>query len=318
MGVSFGGSSALTTPREDIGLGFDAIDVEAMQAGYVGFQIAPIIEASVAFGQYRKTNLGQLLQPRNTARNSDGGFNRIGNEFDKDTFQTADHGLEMSVDYRDAAIYAAMVNAEMVAAGLTRAGVIEDHENKVIAVIDAITPVGATNEFDDDAANLTLDFAAYKQTFRLACGAKPTSLVIDTSIVDALMENSAVLDKFVGSQSRTAREITLIGLAAALGLDEVIEANSVKNTVSAPKAFSLATSWPVDKALLFRRSTSPTTLVPQFLRTIHWSGNGSRPGCSFEQYEEPKTDSTVIRSRMEYQIKTINATCAMVLDGIKT
>ena len=84
MGVSFGGSSALTTPREDIGLGFDAIDVEAMQAGYVGFQIAPIIEASVPFGQYRKTNLGQLLQPRDTTRNSDGGFNRIGNEFDKD------------------------------------------------------------------------------------------------------------------------------------------------------------------------------------------------------------------------------------------
>lgn len=317
-GVSFGGSSPLTAPRDDLGLGFNAIDVDAMQMGYVGFAIAPIIEANVAFGEYRKTKIGQLLQPRNTERNSDGSFSRIGNEFGVDNFKTKDHGLESPVDNRDNAIFAAMLDSYLVAAGLTRQGVIEDHENKVIAIINAISATGATNEFDDDAANITKDFAAYKQAFRLQCGVKPTSLVVDTSVVDAMMENSSVLDKFVGSQSRTAREITLTGLAAALGLDEVIEANAVKNTVAAPKAASLATSWPVDKALLFRRSTAPTTLTQQFLRTVHWSGNGSRPGCSFEEYDEPKTDSRVVRSRMEYQIKTINSECALVLDGITT
>ena len=318
MGISFGGSSALTTPRDDLGLGFDAIDVDAMQQGYVGFAIAPIIEASLAFGQYRKMDLGQQLQPRKTDRSSDGGFNRIGAEFGKDTYETKDHGLESPVDYRDKAIFAAMIDSELVAAGLARNGVIEDHENKVIAVINAISATAATNEFDDDAANITKDFAAYKQAFRLQCGAKPTSVVIDTSVVDALMENGSVLDKFVGSPQRTARAITLIGLAAALGIDEVIEANAVKNTVSAPKAETIATSWPVDKALLFRRSTSPSMLTQQFLRTIHWAGNGSRPGCSLEEYEEPQRDAKIIRARMEYQIKTINSECALVLDGITT
>jgi hypothetical protein len=92
----------------------------------------------------------------------------------------------------------------------------------------------------------------------------------------------------------------------------------VKNTVAAPKAFSLSASWPADKALLFRKSTAATMMVPQFMRTIHWSGNGSRPGCSFEQYEEPQTDGTIIRSRMETVEKIIFASCAMVLDGIQT
>lgn len=318
MGMNYGGSSALTSPREDIGLGFDAIDLAAMQAGYVGFQIAPIIEAQVAFGQFRKMNLGQLLQPRNTDRNSDGSFKRIGAEFDVDTFQTVDRGLEMPVDYRDSAMYAAMIDSEMVAADLTRWGMIESHENRIIAIVDAMSTTPAANEFDDTAANITLDFATYKRTFRLVCGVKPNALCLDSSIVDALMENSSVLDKFVGASARTAREIRLVGLAAALGLDEVIEANSVKNTVAAPKAVSLATSWQENKALLFRKSTAPSTLQPQFMRTIHWSGNGSKPGGSFEQYEDPAKDGTVIRSRMDTQEKVIYASCAMVIVDIKT
>lgn len=318
MGINYGGTTALVSPREDIGLGFDEIDLEALRGGYVGFQIAPLIEAQVAFGQFRKMKLNQLLQPRNTARNSDGGFKRIDGDFDVDDFKTVDHGLEMRVDYRDKAIYAAMIDSEMVAGDLTRHGVIESHENRVIAVIDAITPVTATNEFDDDAANITADFVVYKQTFREQCGFKPNALALDTEMVDALMENSSVLDKFVGAANRTAREIRLTGLAAALGLDEVIEANSVKNTVASPKAFSLSSSWPVDKALLFRKSTANTMMVPQFMRTIHWSGNGSKPGCSFEQYEEPRTDGTILRHRMDCVEKIVFASCAMVLDGINT
>ena len=321
MGVNYGGSSALVTPREDLGLGFDAIDLAAMEAGYVGFQIAPIIEAQVAFGQFRKMNLGQMLQPRKTDRNSDGSFKRISADFDVDTFQTKDHGLEMAVDYRDSAIYAAMIDSEMVASDLTRMGMIEAHENRVIAAVDALTgdsTTASTNEFDDTAADLASDFAAYKRLFRLACGFKPNCLCVDTSIVDKMMENTSIQDKFIGSASRTARDIRLQGLAAALGLDEVIEANSVKNTVASPKAPSLATSWTEDNALLFRKSTAPTTLAPQFMRTIHWSGNGSRPGCSFEQYEEPQKDGTVIRARLEVQEKVIYAACALLITNVKT
>lgn len=318
MGISLGGSSALVTPRDDIGLGFDEIDVEAMRMGYVGLQIAPIIEANVAFGQFRKMKINQWLQPRVTERNADGGYKRIGSEFEQDTFRTEEHGLECPVDSRDAAVYAGMIDSEMVAAELTRHGVLEAHEQRVIALVDAITPVTADNEFDDDAAAITLDFVEYKQAFREQCGFAPTSLCLDSELVDYLMENGSVQDKFVGSQDRTARAITLKGLAAALGLDEVIEANGMKNTVASPKAFSLSSIWPRDKALLFRRSTAPTVLVPQFMRTIHWSGNGSRPGCVFEEYEEPQKNGKVLRHRFDGIEKVIYASCAMVLDGITT
>lgn len=317
MGIGLRGT-ALTTPREDIGLGFDEIDLEAIRGGYVGFQIAPLIEAKTKFGQFRKMKLAQMMQPRNTRRNPDGSFARIDGDFETDTFRCHDNGLEMRVDYSEAAAYADLVDSESVAAELTRHGVIEAHEQRVIAVVDALsaTAVSSGNRFDVENAPVTLNFAGYKQTFRMACGYKPNALCIDTSVVDSLMENGSVQDKFVGAASRTARDIMLTGLAAALGLDEIIEANAVKNTVAAPKAQSLATTWPQAKALLFRKSTAPSTLVPQFMRTIHWSGNGSRPGCVFEQYEEPQTDSTVIRHRLDTEEKVIHASFAMVLSTI--
>jgi hypothetical protein len=318
VGVTYGGSSALVTPRDDIGLGFDEIDLEANRGGYVGFQIAPLIEASVALGQFRKMKLGQLMQPRKTERNPDGSYKRIDGDFDKDSFQVDYHGLEARVDHVDAAVYASMIDAYSTAAEITRHGVIEAHELRVIAACVALSGTAATNEFDDDVAAITKDFTAYKQTFRAQCGYAPNALCLDAQMVDALCENASVQDKFVGASDRTARALRLQGLAAALGLDEIIEANGMKNTVSAPKAFSLTSTWPADKALLFRKSTAASMIVPQFMRTIHWSGAGSRPGCGFEEYEEPQTGSTIIRQILHVQEKVIHSAGAMLLTGIKT
>lgn len=316
--IGYKGSSALITPREDIGLGFDEIDVESIRAGYVGFQIAPLIEANYKSGQYRTMKLNQLLQKRDASRNPDGSFKRIDADFEMKTYRCKDYGLEMPVDNSRAAEFAGIIDSEQVAASLARHGVLEAHELRVIAVIDAITPtaVGSGHKFDDDTAPLTADFAGYKQTFREACGFAPNALCLDQSVIDLMMENASIQDKFVGANNRTAREIMLTGLAAALGLEEVIAANGMQNTVASPKAASLATTWPRAKALLFRKSMAPNTETPQFMRTIHWSGAGSRPGCSFEQYEEPQTDSTVIRQRMDTTEDVIYSGCAMVLSTI--
>lgn len=321
MGISYGGSSSLVTPREDIGLGFDALDLEGLRMGYVGLKIAPVADARTAFGQYRKLSIAQMLQPRKSDRNADAGFKRIDAEFTTANFATVDRGLEMRVDNLDAAIYAEMIEADAVAAMLTRHGVLEAHEQRIVAIIDALSgsaTSAASHAFDVSDANITDDFRAYKEAFRMRCGAYPTSMVLDQSMVDALMENTSVLDKFVGSSGRTAKDITLTGLAAALGLDEVVPANAVKNTVAAPKAISLATTWPQAKALLYRSSMAPPVVAAQFMRTIHFSGAGSRIGCSFEEYEDPRTDGRIIRARMMTTEDIIHAEAGLVITGIKT
>jgi len=318
MGISYGGSSALTTPREDIGLGFEGIDLEGVRMGYVGFAIAPVAEARVAFGQYRKIDIAQLLQPRKAERNGDSSFKRIDLDFTKAEFLTKDRGLEMRIDNLDAAIYAEMIDSDMIAAALTRHGVLEAHELRVIAVVNALSATASTSRFDDSAANITDEFRAYKEAFRAQCGFYPNAMCLDQSMVDALMENSSVLDKFVGSSSRAAKEITLTGLAAALGIDEIIPSNGVKNIAAAPLAKSISTTWDVDKALLFRKSTASPAMAAQFMRTIHWSGAGSRIGCSFEEYEDPRTDGRIMRARMMTTEDVIHSDAALVIGNIKT
>ncbi len=318
MGISLNSSSTLVTPRDDLGLGFDGIDVEALRLGYVGLIIAPLIDANMALGQFKKMDIKAWLQPRLTARNADGSYQRIGSEFGLGQFVCEEHGLEAAVDYRDAAVFGDLIDAEMVAAELCRHGVLEAHEKRVITLCEGLTPTTVTNKFDDDAANITQDFVAYKATFRAQCGFNPTSLVVDTKVVDHLMENGSVQDKFVGSSDRTARAIALRGLAAALGLDEVIESGGMKNTVASPKAPALVSTWNADKALLFRRSTAPTLRTPQFMRTIHWSGNGSLPGATFEEYEEPQKNGKVVRLRHDVDEVVINSECAMLLDDLLT
>jgi len=321
VSLTYGGSSALVSPREDIGIGFDAIDLEALRGGYVGFQIAPLIEAKYAFGQFRKMLLAQFLQPRKTERTADGGFARIEANFDKADFKCESHGLEMRVDNGDANMYAEMVDSDMVAAELTRHGVIEAHEQRVIALAETLSGANtgaAANEFDDDAADIVKDFDTYRETFRMQCGFYPNALVADASMVDALMRNGSVQDKFVGSSDRTARAVTLKGLASALNLEEIIPANSVKNTVANPKAISLSTTWPQAKALLLKKSTSNSLLDPQFARTIHWSGNGSRPGCAFEEYPDPRTDARILRHRLDVDEVLVYASMGYMLTGVKT
>ncbi len=318
MPVGFKGSSPLVSPRDDIGLAFDEIDLEAVRGGYVGLQIAPIAEANLKFGTFRKMKLEQLLQPRNVSREANGGFKRIDADFEVDSYKVEDYGVEMRVDYSDAAAFSGLIDSEMTAAELTRHSVLEAHEMRVIAVVNALTPgatVGSGNKFTDPTSPLTTNFIGYKQTFRLQCGMSPNALCVDSEIIDYMLENASVQDKFAGADDRTARKLALSGLAAALGIDEVIESNAVKNTKTGNQARTLASMWPRQKALLFRKSNG-TVVMPQFMRTIHWSGNGSRPGCVFEQYEEPQTDGTVLRHRMDTQEKVIYTECAMVLDTI--
>jgi len=313
-------SSALIAPRDDIGLGFDEIDLDAIANGFVGFQIAPLIESSVAFGQYRRTKQNQLLQPRNARRNPDGSYAQIGSEFEPVQFKVERNGLEMPVDEFDSAAYLGWLDSEMAAAMLTRFGVMESHEREVIEVIDGITPtaVGNGHKFDDATAPLAADFAGYKNAFRAVAGVMPNALCLDSYVVDLMLNNSSIQDKFQGADDRTARTLSLKGLAAALGLDEVIESGGMKNTKAAPAAASLATTWPQAKALLFRKSTAGTTMVSQFMRTIHWSGGGSRPGCAFEEYMHPETSSKRIRHLLDTKVEVVNATCGMVLSTILT
>ena len=314
--MSISPGSSLVTPRSDLGLAFEELDLEAIRGGYVGLQIAPVAEVGKAFDQFRTLKKNAQLQPRKTERNGDGSYQNLVADFETDTYVCQEHGVEMPVDERTGAAHDDLLDAQMVAAELCRHAVIEAHEMRVIAAVDGKSAgASAAAVWSNDATDVAGQMNGFIQTYRLANGVRPNAICMDAEIADMLMENQSIIEKFVGASARTAKDIRLDGLAAALKLDEVIVANGVKNTADAPKAFSGSAIWPRAKVLLFRKETG-SLARRQFMRTIHWAADGSRIGGAFEEYEDPKRRQQIIRCRMDSVEKIIHADAGMVIDSI--
>lgn len=313
-------NQSLTTPRTDLSLSFEQFNLDANRAGFVGFKIAPAIEGQNQFDRFPVLKKSEVLRAEaDTARNPDGSYKSIEAMLDFDTYATEDHGLEAPLDDRRGAMYRQMINADLAMARLLRYMIMEAHERRVIAkaLADARQQVvAAPDKWNDPSVRVTEKMNDYIQQFRLQCGVSPTGMVIDEQMVNILMENDSVLEKFVGSGDRTAEGIRLRGLAAALKLDEIVVSKSVKNVAVRPKEASLESHWPVDKALLYVSDETPDTLTRQFMRTIHWGADGSQVGGVFEQYPNPKHRGSVLRNRMDTAEKTLDPDAGLVLDGI--
>jgi len=315
--MSISPGSALTTPRSDLGLAFEELDLEAIRGGYVGLQIAPVAEVGKAFDQFRTLKKAAMLQERRTERNPDGSYQDLTADFEIDTYVCQEHGVESPVDSRTNMAYDDLLDGELVAAELCRHAVVEAHEKRVCAIIDAKTASdSAAAVWSTTTTDVASQMNGFIQAFRLATGVRPNALCIDAEIADLLMENDSILEKFVGASARTARDIRLDGLAAALKLDEIIIANGVKNSAVGPKAFAGAAIWPRDKALLFRKETGPNLVRRQFMRTMHWAADGSQIGGAFEEYEDPKRRCKIVRCRMDSTEKVIHSDAGFVIDSI--
>lgn len=320
----------VSSPREDIGLRFDAIDLDANAAGFIGFEMAPLIEAPRKRGRFTKRDIGQILISEDTRRTAKGAFNRITRSFGEGRYEVEHRGLEGEVFVEEEAEWEEMISAEDVVIEATRYGVIEGHERDVAKMVTdraVDLPVLDADWWNLEDSLVTDAFAIWKEKFKRQCGRSPNTLQCDTAVVDQLMQNASVLEKAgkTGSSVRellelhdAARELRLQALAIALGLSKIVESRSVKNTAEqGPGAVPvLETIFPQDRAVLFARDDRPTTMVQQWLRTIHWSAAGSRPGTAFDEYDEPQTLSRVLRHRMDYVVQEINAEAAMIIGNV--
>ncbi len=310
-------NSSMTNSRPDIGQAMETIDLIAMRAGFVGLQIAPVLEVPRKSGAVGKIPIDSLLSPKVTKRNPDGKYSRINGKADKVTYTTQDNGLEERVDDATDAEYMDIWDSEYLAGLRTLHGVLEAHEQRVIAAALSNSFTSASGAvWTTTTTDVVATVTARINAVRLRCGRKPNALVLDSEIVNYLLINDSVLDAFVGSADRSPRAIRLAGLAAALGLDEIIEASSVKNTSIIDGTPSLASNWDRTKALLFVKETSTDTKRPQFMRTIHWGNDGSQIGGTFESYREESSRSTIIRNRMETAEVIMYAEAAEVITSV--
>lgn len=324
-------TAEVSTLRDDIGLRFDAIDLEANRLGYVGFRVSPHIEAPRKRGRFTKRTLSQIMKSPDTRRTAAGGFNRITQHFSSDSYEIEHRGLEGELFIEDEAEWAEMIDSEDMIIEATRDGVLQGHEQDVMDIITgtaADVTVLEANQWNDPTALVANHFSIWKEKVRRQCGVRPNTLLVDAAVVDQLMQNDSVLEKagkMSGGSVRdllelhdAERTLRLSALAIALGLTEIIEADAIKNVgVDGPDADAdLMPMFPIDRAVLFRKETANTTRRAQWLRTIHWSAAGSRIGAAFDEYNEPQTLARILRHRLDYKVKVVNPECAYILEDV--
>lgn len=299
-------------------------DVRMNQAGMIGLRLFPVLEVGLQSDSYPVLKIGDVLQKRvDDRRASDGSYNKVGGKFGKDSYATEEHGIEERVDRREAKRWKGWIDAELMAAVRAQNMVLQNHEARVIELIEALsntTSIGTPWSTFATATPIT-DIMTAKKKMRARCGLIPNVLTIEWDTLCNLQMCAQVIERLgsLGVNATDPKMISAAMLARVFDLDEVIVSGSMENTANEAKDAVLASLWNADKALLCVRSSSQDMKSPRLGNTFHWSEDGGDVlGRNLESYYDPSKRGDFIRYRSDTDEKVIYDACGEVLEGVLT
>lgn len=303
-------STSLSTLRPELAGTLQEFDAAMDRQGFIGLQVAPVIDVAKQSGRYGKISLEQLLQTAETNRTSKGGYNRSDFTFTDAGFSTEEHGFEEVIDDRTVKLYDQYFKAEVIHTQRAFDKVLRNHEIRVANMIfNASTWTGATlttsvgTEWSTGAsADPIADVeAACRKVWDLT-GIWPNALVINRHVFRNLRKCQAIRDRIASSGAgfaTRATDITTAQLAEVFDLRKILVAGSAKNTANEGQTASLANIWSNEYAMVCHISDSPDIAAPTIARTFHWSEDGSQIGGTVETYREESARGDVVRVRHE-------------------
>lgn len=305
-------STAVTILRPDLAGPFMQFSLEADRQGFIGLQVAPVIEVGLQASTFAKIKIAELLMNRDTLRAPGAGYSRSQFQFDVASWATKDNGAEEPVDDRQAQMYRYLIDAQMIAASRAQDAVLRSYEKRVSALIfntttwtgaSLTTAVGTAWSTVATATPITDVEAAIQKVFDNS-GLRANALVIGWKAFRNLRNNTTsgqIIDriKFWGGDDPKAGNIGANTLARVFGLERVIVAGAVKNTAIEGQAASIAGIWDPTKAMVCKVATGPDIQEPCIARTFHWADDGSDIGATMESYRDEAIRGDWIRARMD-------------------
>lgn len=321
-------TSALSTQRPDLAT-FLEFDLESEKAGYVATKVFPVINVASQAGNFGKIPLEQLLQERETLRNSGSGYARSNWNFSPATYATAEHGAEEVLDDRDLKLYADYFDAAQISTLRAFSSVLRNAEARVAdAVFNATTWSGGslttvvTNEWDDatNAVPITDVEAAVSKVYD-GSGLWANALVINRRVFRNLRNCEQIIERInssgAGSPSK-ASDVTEAMLAAVFDLEHIIVAGTSKNSATEGAAPVPTQIWSSEYAMVCKIANSGDMREPCIGRTFHWAEDGSVIGGMVESYREEARRGEVIRVRHETAEVVLYAEAGHLLSNVTT
>lgn len=325
-------TSRLRTLRPELATFFQ-LDLELQSRGYVGARILRPFQVQMQSGAFAVIKLKSLLanSAADTKRTSTGGYNSGNYEFEDRAYITAENGWEEKVDQREKAMYNSIFDLEVVATARAWEHVLNSLERRVIAAtlsatVTAGQTTAATAVWTNAATSKPIDdiFSAQESVWSRT-GEWPRTLSMARRQYRALRRSAQVIGEIQAGgagKSATQKEITNEMLMDVLDVDEIIVADSIKNTANIAQTTVLASVFPESQVMVSKSAKTDDFKEPCLGRLFHWAGDGSEMGDEgmigvVEQYEDPRTRADIIRVRHETSEFILYPEMAQVITGAR-
>jgi len=306
-------TQALNGFRPDLGTMFQ-LDLEMNRLGFIANRVAPSIDVMDQKGTMGVVAIKELLKEPRTGRDSRGNYNRTGYNFYDTTYETEENGIELPIDRRRAKIYRDWFDFEEMSTRVALDTVLRAYKYRVANAIYNTTTftsntTAITNEWNDWTNGVPItDVIVAGQTIWEDTGLYPNALIINKRQFKNLRMNAQVIDKLEsGGAGQTVKpgSITEQMLADCFDLDQIIVADSARDSANEGQSVSIAPMWSDEYAMLARIATTSNIEEPCLARTVHWSEDGSKIGGTVETYYENASRGDVVRVRHETEEKII-------------
>lgn len=267
---------------------------------FIASEVFPIIRVPKPSGKYFVFGK-ELYDVVAQARANMGPYKRVQHNYAQSSYACLEYGLEEPVDMGVQA-EAEGVDPRQDAAALVMELMYLGLENRVATEIlttsqpTTVAALSSGDRWDDPSSDPVQQIETYRNTIIGLTGVRPNRLMIGYQVLAGLKTNDAIKDriKYGGGPSNPA-VVTLQDLAALFEVEKVVVGRAVKNTAKQGQATSLSSIWGKN-ALLYYAPSSPSMQSPALGMTFLSTHEGGSP-LIVESYEEPQTNSEVIRAR---------------------
>lgn len=322
-------TTTLETLRPDLGGSMLEYPLDAMNNGFIGLEVLPVLEADKQSGSFGIIPVEQLLKVPEVSRTSNSGYSRGGFTFQDDSYSTKEYGYEEPVDERNKAIYSSYFDMELISALRARSIILRRAEIRYAAAIfNTSTWTGAslttavTNEWDDytNAVPINDVEGAVRKVYD-GTGLWPNALIMNRKVFRNLRLCDQIIDaiRSAGAGNPTkASDITTNMLSAVFDLPKIIVAGGAYDSATEGQSATISDIWSSEYAMVARVATTNDIAEPCIGRTIHWAADGSSIGGVVESYYSPEVRANIIRVRHEVTEKILYAQCGHLLSNVTT
>jgi hypothetical protein len=291
------------------------------ETGLIASRVLPVVNVDTKDGQYPKFNLtqGQLLKREsNIARAVGAAYSRGTAAWEQDTYATQERGHEMPIDLNTIKDMSRFFDVESTTALLCKRKPLLEWE------IRAAAATFSTGNYGSETNSGTAYTIANIATFDVGLdvdlakerllgkgeSSNNLSLVMSNAVFIRLRASTKLQNRLrgIGVSADTILQVDEAAVAEALGVKEVIVGKNYYDIAAENVAFSGSAIWGNTYIWVGRLGSggSPASMLAGGAQyTLNWSQYG--PPMGVFSYQEPQTNSVVIRASHHVTEKVVNA-----------